>query len=256
MTEERDPKVSQRYRDLPGEEPPRALDQKILAAARRATDKPHAPLVVPAGRHRWYYSLAAAAILVLAIAVTLHVERQQPDPELAVPTAPIPAPAPAPQEQKAEAAPVPAQPRARQERRQAYTPDPPPAAPAAPPAAPAPEPLMKQQAEPRPSEGAMADTAAARRDDARVAREAQAPAAAASRSAPSPRSTTAPMAAQIAADTPEKELERIAELRAQGRDEEADKALAEFRKRYADYRIPEEMLGKVERRAAERRPAR
>ena len=82
MTDERDPKVSQRYRDLPGEEPSRALDQTILAAAHRSLDKPHAPLVVPAGRHRWYFSLGAAAILVLAVAVTLQVERQQPDPEL------------------------------------------------------------------------------------------------------------------------------------------------------------------------------
>src|SRR5436190_22028917 len=103
MTEERDPKVSQRYRDLPGEAPPREVDQAILTAAHRATDKPHAPLVVPAGRHRWYYSLAAAAILVLAVAVTVQVERQQPDPELAVP--PAPAQAPAPQKQMRESVP-------------------------------------------------------------------------------------------------------------------------------------------------------
>lgn len=217
MTEERDPKVSQRYRELPGEEPPRALDQKILAAARRATDKPHAPLVVPAGRHRWYYSLAAAAILVLAIAVTLHVEQQQPDPELAVPPTPAQAPAPA----------------------------------------------LKPEAEPTPSGGAMADSAPARADaeGARArAEQAQAEAkaadlrkeraagdVAASRAAPSPRSTTAPMVAQHAAPTPERELERIAELRAQGRHDDADKALAEFRKRYPDYRIPQAMLEKVER---------
>ena len=34
---------------------------------------------------------------------------------------------------------------------------------------------------------------------------------------------------------------------AQGRDEEADKALAEFRKRYPDFRISEEMLKRVEK---------
>jgi hypothetical protein len=43
-------------------------------------------------------------------------------------------------------------------------------------------------------------------------------------------------------------LERIAELRKQGRHEEADKALAEFRQRYPDYRISEEMLQKLERK--------
>src|SRR3954463_10707636 len=101
MTDERDPKVSQRYRDLPGGEPSRALDQPILAAAHRSVDKPHAPLVVPAGRHRWYFSLGAAAILVLAVAVTLQLERQQPDAELTVP----PPPAPAPQAQKVQPAP-------------------------------------------------------------------------------------------------------------------------------------------------------
>jgi hypothetical protein len=49
-------------------------------------------------------------------------------------------------------------------------------------------------------------------------------------------------------ESPEAELERIAELRRQGQHEEADKALAEFRKRHPDFRIPEEMLRKVERR--------
>jgi TolA-binding protein len=36
-------------------------------------------------------------------------------------------------------------------------------------------------------------------------------------------------------------------LRRQGKHDEADKALAEFRRRYPDYRIAEEMLKKVER---------
>jgi hypothetical protein len=56
------------------------------------------------------------------------------------------------------------------------------------------------------------------------------------------------MQAQNLADTPERELERIAELRIQGRHDEADKALAEFRKRYPDYKIPEAMRARVERR--------
>jgi hypothetical protein len=236
MTDERDPKVSRRYRDLPGEEPSRELDQAILAAAHRAGDKPHAPLVVPAGRHRWYFSLAAAAVLVLAVAVTLNVERQQPDAELAV----RPAPAPAPQQQKAQPAPPAASPR--------------PASPSA---------------------GAAADSAATRSEaqtparraeEARVAAEsanaqAEAKAAearkdrpasevAAGRAAPLPRSSSTPMAAQYAAIPPERELERIAEMRRQGRDEEADKALAEFRKRYPDYRISQAMLEKVEKKPA------
>jgi hypothetical protein len=43
------------------------------------------------------------------------------------------------------------------------------------------------------------------------------------------------------------ELERIAALRAEGKHDEADRALAEFRKRFPDYRIAEEMRRRVER---------
>jgi len=39
--------------------------------------------------------------------------------------------------------------------------------------------------------------------------------------------------------SPQAWLERIAELRKQGRTREAEESLAEFRKRYPDYRIPE-----------------
>jgi len=53
---------------------------------------------------------------------------------------------------------------------------------------------------------------------------------------------------RTAALTPEKELERIEELRKQGLHEEADRALAEFRKRHPDFKIPPAMLERVERR--------
>src|SRR6185503_4385632 len=104
MTEERDPKVSKRYRGLGREEPPRDVDERILAASRRATS---------AGRHRWAASLAAAAVLVLAVGVALHVERNQPKEDVvaraepakpAPPAAPVPAftPDPKPQEPSRE----------------------------------------------------------------------------------------------------------------------------------------------------------
>ena len=73
-----DDKILRRYRELPREEPPRHLDDAILAAARRAVHTRPAPLVVPTGRQRWYFPLAAAAIIVLAVAVTMHMEREQP----------------------------------------------------------------------------------------------------------------------------------------------------------------------------------
>jgi hypothetical protein len=83
-----------------------------------------------------------------------------------------------------------------------------------------------------------------RGDVARAPAEAPAaPAAQAERS-------EARMSRSTAEPTPEAELERIARLRADGRHEEADKALAEFRRRYPDYKISEAMLEKVERSRA------
>ena len=49
-------------------------------------------------------------------------------------------------------------------------------------------------------------------------------------------------------EKPERWLERIAELRSRGKHEEADKALAEFRRAYPDYRLSEVMRERVEGR--------
>src|SRR3954469_13720432 len=78
MADERDPKLSRHYRELEPLEPPPELDRKILDAAR-------APLVAPAGRHRWYYGLAAAAVLVFPVPLSLHTEREGRDPEAGAP---------------------------------------------------------------------------------------------------------------------------------------------------------------------------
>jgi len=211
-----DPKLSQRYRELPREEPPRALDDAILAASRRAVQSRPAPLVAPSGRRRWYVPVAAAAVITLSIAVTLHVQHDRPSEE-------VDAVAPAMKVQETPA-PKSAEP-ARAERR---APQPFAAAPSAsaPAAAPAPSPAA--EAEQRNDIGAASAGARVMRDER-------------------PRAQSQ-MARSSVEQNPEADLERIARLRAAGRHEEADKALAEFRKRYPDYRIAPAMLEKVEKK--------
>jgi hypothetical protein len=213
--------------------------------------------VVPAGRRRWYVPLAAAAVITLAVAVTVQMERQKPDDEVVVATAPPPQ---VPAEERAAA---------RLEKEQAFSG----------PAAEQPKPAQKQKAD------AMRDLAKSTEQAAGAAgaRERQAPAEAQARSdaardsvasvpasppvvaqaapAPAPEPARREMEAQRpqasvmargkleskVMETPEAALERIAELRKQGKHEEADKALAEFRKQYPDYRISDETRAKVER---------
>src|SRR5262245_3828979 len=271
MADELDPKVAQRYRELRAEEPPRELDQAILAAAHRAADRAHAPLVAPAGRHRWYFAFGAVAILVLAVAITVQVERQ-PDPEALAPSTMSVAPDralrfenQAEKETKEEVKPSKplsdtGSPPPARERRKARAQQ---AAPAVPPVETKPEAAEAARADrlepatPAPSQADSRDQPSGaagmlgRQEQLRKSREA-APTA-----APSPEVATRPQAnmqesrgavASIAPPlSPEQLLERVAELRKQGRQAEADKALEEFRKQYPDYRISEEMLRKVER---------
>jgi hypothetical protein len=307
MTEhERDPEVakqvSQRYRELGAEKPPRALDAAILAAAHREVGGRPAPLVSPGARRRWYLPLAAAAVIVLSVAVTMHMQQEQPDLEAPAPLAkqtasaiqPAPAPQPTPQFSQAPAetqaprtaaeaarrgivAPAAKEEVAREDKR--FTPDPRAAdreevaaatAPAAPASAPprpeapslavAPAGVGKPAALPAmPAERQLAREAAdmAVKPDGNVgavAGEAAPAARSDAREELQRRELTPKMRAVEARDklaqepeTPEKWLERIATLRAEGRHEEADKALADFKQRYPDYRIPEAMLQKVQR---------
>ena len=86
-----DDNLRTRYRELGSPEPPAALDQAILASARRA--------VAPRASQRWAMPVSVAAVLVLAVGVTLRMQQEQPGIESAVPneySAPPPAPAPEP----------------------------------------------------------------------------------------------------------------------------------------------------------------
>lgn len=65
-----------------------------------------------------------------------------------------------------------------------------------------------------------------------------------------PRAASAPANVALgkisrAPETPEQWLERIAKLRAAGKDREADDSLAEFKRRFPDYRIPDKMRARI-----------
>jgi hypothetical protein len=209
MTEpERDERIAQAYRALGSEEPPAGLDAAILAASRRH-------------RARWRVPMAAAAVLALAVGVALMVEREERTRTEEVALAPQVMEAPAP-----VAGP-------RGEARSA-------AMPAAP---------GKPQVAAEPAAAAPLAPAEAKRERSDEAGRpiGRASAPAADQAAPAASVAGALSTAKPAedAETPERWLERIAELRAQGRDREADENLAEFRRRHPDYRIPEPMLRRV-----------
>jgi hypothetical protein len=236
---ERDPDISRRYRDLGREEPPRHLDDAILAASRRDVR-----------RKPWLYPVAAAAAAgVLAVAVSLHVERQPPEEvasyepsvaakpeEPAKPAAEEPA-KPAP-EVLARPAPPPAA--SRGERRAEKAP--------APVFVPDPKPSAEKPSADAAGPGVLAD----RRDDTRDLAKQSGAGSATAEQAPAARARAAepqrPLAALQLDEAPLPWLERIAKLRQEGKHEDADRALAEFRKRYPDFKIPEAMLGRVERK--------
>ena len=67
--------------------------------------------------------------------------------------------------------------------------------------------------------------------------------------APAARDEARVLARSVAIEPPERWLERIAALRKEGRDEEADRELADFRKRFPGFKIAPETLEKVERRS-------
>ncbi len=251
-----DEKVVRHYRELGAEEPPRALDEAILAAARREAGAGPAPLSLRSSRQRWYAPLATAAVLVLAVAVTLNMQLERPGIESPAP--PPRADTPASQqelklkaeEQLASIAKQPAKEMSPARRKDTGQVAP------APPAAPAvrePQPFAADRAPA--SAGAAAPAAAsrgvessvtgslAREMEERTSRDAEA----ASRA---PRMGPFQAQAKRAENTAnaEKELERIAQLRVQGRHDEADKALADFRKRFPEYAISEAMRERVERR--------
>jgi hypothetical protein len=284
---EHDQEVSRRYRELGRDEPPPELDAKIRAAAlgaaatdsRRAPVTHPAPLVVPTGRRRWYFPVAAAAVIVLAVAVTSQVEREQGD-DAAVLSQNAPAAeakpregfakpketrkqeGAGPQEQPRKVAPLAKRTEKPAAAGDAEKPNVPPAL-AREPAAAAPQAQAPKPVDETKIQESVAGTLPQSREDAfggRENRSRQERPSSGVASAPVPqrpmqgdqiqqRDEAQPQArAKLAEEPPEKWLERVARLRQEGKHDEADKALAEFRKRHPDYKIPEAMLERVEKR--------
>jgi len=159
-------------------------------------------------RHaRWVVPVSIAAVVVLAVGVTLRVqiEERKDAEDIALSPRVMQAPAPPPAGLESRA----------QAAREA----------AAPPAAPA--------AAASPQLGA---------------RKREAPAeASADRAEPAGRASAGVAAGKLSAppETPEQWLERIAKLRDAGKAREADESLAEFKRRYPDYRISEALRARI-----------
>lgn len=206
-----DERLRRLYGALPREEPPPALDAAVLAAARRAVAR-------PSFARRWGAPISIAAVLVLVVGVTLEMQREEPGVETSVaPSAAPPAAAPD------AAAPAEA-----------------PKAPQEPPKAP-PQALPNTPPEAKRGASPFADSL----ESAPVPRRAAPAGARPDAGAPA---ANLSMQKRAAARMPEAELERIAKLRAEGKDADADRALDDFRREHPGYRIDDAMWERVKPR--------
>ena len=256
MSDPRDPRsdeLSHIYKEAGWPEPSRQIDEAILSASRRAARARH-PFM-----WRWAPPLALAATMVLTVSLVLRVYQERP--ETASPPAPDERPAPsaptvaAPAE-KAKAA---AEPAAAAKSAPAPVQKP----------APTPAMALKKEA----PETGRADRARRELEASMRARyqseppqELQAeirpepmrapPRAYESPSAPPAKAAPAPSAAVVPGSaaggisirrsdaperTPQAWLEDIRKLKAEGKPDEAGRELAEFRKRYPDYALPDDL---------------
>jgi hypothetical protein len=226
MIEPRDEELARIYRDAEAPQPPQRVDDNIIAASRRvAGAKPRSAR----GARRWSAPVALAVTVVAASTLTLMEFYRQSDPDTSA--------------SATSSADRPSKPRSARQKA---------AAPA--PATPAPQ-ARRDAEEPRPDEGTASNERLATGQPGLAADVPRAPAAALSADANTLRESAStlqraaavgPTAGRVAASeardrTPEKWLEDIRKLRTQARTAEAERELGEFRKRYPDYRLPEDL---------------
>lgn len=259
---EHDPQLSALYRHGAEAEPPAHLDDAIRAAARREV----AAGPRRAGVRRWAMPVSLAAVLVLSVSVVTMMREQGADrPESMIEPPAVTMQSEAAKKEVAESPTAMAQDAAPKRRAAMPPPAEAPAAPLAQTEAPAPV-VSGRAAE---AEQGVADSRA-KTMAAESTNRAEEPAAARSDYAPQSmqRSAPAPMAdaavgasaarpaapAALAAgpakaalwqdlvqEPPEKWLQRIAELRRTGQTADAGTLLAEFRRRFPDVRVPEDL---------------
>jgi resuscitation-promoting factor RpfA len=261
---EHDPQLAALYSAGADAAPPAHLDDAIRAAARREV----AAGPRRSGARRWAVPVSLAAVLVLSVSVVTMMREQGADrPESIMPPPEIPAPA---AERAAPPAATVAVPDATPKRRVGTPPVVAQADPAAKAEVSAPAPVVtgrvaeaeRGAAEPRAkamaAESSRAEDApAARREYAApqpMLRSAPAPATmadagSAGASAAKPAAPAALSAApaqsalwqDLVLEPPEKWLQRIAELRRAGKIADADTLTTEFRRRFPDQRLPEDL---------------
>jgi len=252
MIEPRDEELSRIYRDAEGPQPPQRVDDNIIAASRRVAGAK--PRSARAGFvRRWSAPVALAATVVVTSTLTLVEFDRQSDPDTTTSAA------------SSDDRPS----RSRSARQKATAP-----------ATPTPQ-ARRDREEPRAGEGTASNERLATGQPAFAADVPRAPAGADqpapspdAQRAPEvlrqvPRAPATPLAAdantlresaltlqragvmsapagRVAVSearerTPEKWLEDIRKLKTQAKTAEAERELAEFRKRYPDYRLPEDL---------------
>jgi hypothetical protein len=220
---EHDSELSAIYRESPREEPGAKIDAAILAAAHREVKAKPRRLVA----RSWGIPLSAAAVLVLSATLTLMVLYEPDAPQRIASPPASEAPAakqvqPGDDERRREAVSDKSEKKAEM------------------PAAPTASPERDAQASKARSDDARFEATPPResQDKASESESQRAELAGAlPRSAPQDQEDTA--SARVKEETPEQWLARIEKLRAEGKIEEAQKSLAEFKKRYPDYAVPD-----------------
>ena len=247
----RDPALGQLLRRYGPDGPSIATDKAILAAAQAEL----APPVTRRGWQRWRAPLAMAATLTLAVALSLTMDRQDSlTVETATPSVPSAPPATSARTDPARTAEAPSSPEtpSKREAKAATTTGRPVASSAPSVSAEPPAPQAKRSAPILASPSAVNDMANAHgKENTKSAQIAPASRTENERRAVSKGSaaTAAPLAEHAPTEdatadqrmpTPEAWLEEIRRLKQTGRQEEATRQLAEFRRHYPDYPLPKD----------------